>query len=1088
MIQFFCKYIYLLFASIFFLSCQSSSNEKLFVDLTAEETGLDFSNKLSNSPEFNMIDYLYYYDGGGVAVGDINNDGLSDIYLVSNEGNNALYLNLGEMKFQDISESAGVKSPGLWKNGVSMADVNGDGLLDIYLCRLGEHKGVTGKNELYINQGDLTFREEAAKYNLDFVGFSTQAAFFDMDNDGDLDVYLLNHSVHKRRSFGDAQLRMDVDSLAGDKIYRNDDNYFTDISSTSGIYRSQIGYGLGIGLSDINQDGFTDIFISNDFMENDYLYLNNQDGTFSDVFPDMADNSSLSSMGNDLADFNNDGYVDIFTLDMLPVDEIIRKSTVGDDSNEIFRMKLALGYMPQYKRNTLQLNRGNGTFSDIAMMAGVHTTDWSWSPLVADFDNDGWKDIFISNGIPGRPNDLDYLDFIESEGIVNNPDIPDSILLNEMSGGNIANYFFRNNKDLTFQDVSTRWGIAEDRITNGIAYSDLDNDGDLDLVLNNLNGRAIIKENHADRDTSRHYLTLELVGEQGNTKAIGAKVEVFSQAGYQFFELFPIRGFKSSVDPRIHIGLGNIEIIDTIRIKWPGGGKTVLHDVEVDRILKLYATEATVSDKSIVTNSTIFTSISNEELGVKYVHKENTFIEFNREPLLPHMHSQEGPALAVADINGDGLDDFYIGGAKYQEGSIYLQIEGGFTLTEQTALDQDKLVEDVDAGFFDFDKDGDQDLVVVSGGNEFDGDSPNRQPRLYMNDGTGIFTLLPNAFEGVYQTGSSIAVYDFDGDGWQDIFFGSLVVPWNYGLAPQSYLLKNDSGKSFVDVSHYLPNNGVLGMINDAEWIDLNGSAKKSLVLAGEWMDISILTSKGEEFEASTIPESSGWWKTINHTDYDGDGDQDLLVGNMGLNSKLKASKKKPLNLYLKDFDRNGKLDAIMTYNTGDKESIFASRNVLKIQIPSIGPKFPTNRAFAEASLKDIFGDGLSQAIKLTIKELRSGVFINDGNGFHFEPFPNIMQISFIQDFLIADIDADGLVDIFSAGNLFASSIQEGRYAADRGAIITGLPDNPQMLSSHDSGISLRGDIRHIKSLNYKGKELIMVVRNNDTIIWLRRR
>lgn len=435
MIQFFCKYISLLFISIFFLSCQSSSNERLFVDLTAEETGLDFLNRLSNAAEFNMIDYLYYYDGGGVAVGDINNDGLSDIYLVSNEGDNALYLNLGEMNFQDISESAGVKSPGLWKNGVSMADVNGDGLLDIYLCRLGEHKGVTGKNELYINQGDLTFREEAAKYNLDFVGFSTQAAFFDMDNDGDLDVYLLNHSVHRRRSFGDAQLRMDVDSLAGDKIYRNDDNYFTDISSTSGIYRSQIGYGLGIGLSDINQDGFTDIFISNDFMENDYLYLNNQDGTFSDVFPEMADNSSLSSMGSDLADFNNDGYVDIFTLDMLPVDEITRKSTVGDDSNEIFRMKLALGYMPQYKRNTLQLNRGNGTFSDIAMMAGVHATDWSWSPLVADFDNDGWKDIFISNGIPGRPNDLDYLDFIESEGIVNNPDIPDSILLNKMSGG-----------------------------------------------------------------------------------------------------------------------------------------------------------------------------------------------------------------------------------------------------------------------------------------------------------------------------------------------------------------------------------------------------------------------------------------------------------------------------------------------------------------------------------------------------------------------------------------------------------------------------------------------------------------------------
>jgi hypothetical protein len=452
------------------------------------------------------------------------------------------------------------------------------------------------------------------------------------------------------------------------------------------------------------------------------------------------------------------------------------------------------------------------------------------------------------------------------------------------------------------------------------------------------------------------------------------------------------------------------------------------------------------------------------------------------------MHSQEGPAVAVADIKSEGVDDFFVGGAKHQQGSIYLQIEGGFTLTDQPALVQDKLAEDVDASFFDFDQDGDQDLVVVSGGNEFQGDSPNRQPRLYTNDGSGRFTVFPDAFEGIYQTGSCIAVYDFDGDGWQDVFLGSLVVPWNYGLAPQSYLLKNDRGRSFVDVSRYLPNNGVLGMINDAAWVDLNGNGKKSLVLAGEWMDISILSSNGAEFEISTIPESSGWWKTINHMDYDGDGDQDLLVGNMGLNSKLEATKKRPLNLFLDDFDQNGKLDAVMTYNVKGEESIFASRDLLESQIPSIGPKFPTNKAFAEASPKDIFGDGLSQAKKLTVNELRSGVFINEGHGFHFQPFPITMQISFIQDFLVADFNADGLMDIFTVGNLFASSMQEGRYAADRGSIITGLPDYHQVLNKHDTGISLRGDIRHIESLSFQGNELIMVVRNNDSIQWLKQR
>ena len=1083
------KAFLLLMNGILGFSCQKYTEPPLFIDLPGTKTGVFFENRLSYSEAFNMVDYLYYYDGGGVAVGDINNDGLSDIYLVSNEGENALYLNQGKMKFRDISNSAGVKSPGLWKTGVSMVDINGDGWLDIYLCRLGNYKGVSGKNELYINQGDLTFKEEAASYNLDFSGFATQAAFFDMDNDGDLDLYLLNHSVHAAESFGGPGLRYETDTLAGDRLYRNDGNFFIDISGNSGIYRSRLGYGLGVGLSDIDGDGFTDIFVANDFMENDFLYLNNQNATFTEVYQTAADYTSLSSMGCDLVDFNNDGLVDIMTLDMLPENETIRKSTVGEDPMEIFNMKLQMGYMPQYKRNMLQLNRGDGSFSEIAMMAGIHATDWSWAPLFADFDNDGWKDLFISNGIKGRPNDLQYLNFIHSRQVTDNPNLPDSVLFNSMPDGNISNYFFRNNKDLTFENVSEIWGAVPDMITQGVAYSDLDNDGDLDLVLNNLDKPALIKENTIRNDSSGNYLGLQLSGPGRNTRAVGARIQVYYAGQHQLLELYPVRGYKSSVDYRLHIGLGSAVTIDSLIINWPGGRSTTLRNVEVNRILELSPSDSPTSVAVESSVDPLFTPVYNKTLGLDYIHRENSYNEFNREPLIPHMHSREGPALAIADVNHDGLDDFFIGGAKHQEGAIYIQNSSGFFKTDQPALLTDRLYEDVKAEFCDFDHDGDDDLVVVSGGNEFEGNSPNRQPRLYLNDGTGLFTLLQEAFSGVYQTGSCIAIHDFDQDGWQDIFFGSQVEPWNYGVAPKSYLLKNITGKAFKDASYLLPNNGQLGMINDAEWVDLAKSGHKSLVLVGEWMNITILTLTGEGFELNVIPESSGWWKAVQALDFDGDGDQDLLVGNLGLNAKMKAGKDAPVNLYVEDFDRNGRLDPIMTVNVKGEESIFNQEVMLTRQIPSIGLSLPDKISFAEATPRDFFGGNLLKANKLTVNEFRSGIYINENGEFYFKPFPNILQISPIRDFLLADIMANGSMEILSVGNMYPASMHEGRYAAGRGSVIkVGSTQVPEVLTYMETGFSARGDVRGVELLKFQGNDLLAVTTNNDSILWFRRR
>ncbi|MDH5609728.1 MAG: VCBS repeat-containing protein, partial [Cyclobacteriaceae bacterium] len=1022
--------------------------------------------------------------------GDINNDGLPDIYFSSNEGENKLYLNHGDMQFEDITRQAGLASSGAWKTGISMADINGDGYLDIYQCRLGNYKGITGKNELFINQGDLTFVEMADSFGLGFSGFSTQLAFFDMENDGDLDAYLLNHSVHTPRSYGKAALRHDIDTLAGDRIYLNEGGYFRDISSQAGIYRSQIGYGLGIGLSDINGDGFTDVFVSNDFSENDYLYLNNGNHTFTESFAAMTQHTSRFSMGNDLADFNNDGRVDLITLDMLPEDERERKSAAGDDPYEIFKMKLDYGYMNQYSRNTLQLNRGNGRFSDIAMLSGLHATDWSWAALFADYDNDGRKDLFISNGIRKRPNDLDYIDFISNEQRKGrSDDLTDAEFIRQMPDGQVPDYFFKNKTGIRFEDTSGEWGSGQAGISNGAAYSDLDNDGDLDVVVNQLNATAKILENKSrTHDPSRHFINIRLEGRKDNAGAIGAKAWIFTGTEQQFFEVYPVRGFQSSVDTRLSVGLGTYPLVDSLRIIWPGGDDTTLYAVQADQFITIRQGTGIRSVRRKIEGTT-WLSASSGPLDIPWAHKENGFSDFSREALIPHMNSTEGPALAIADVTGDGLDDIFVGGAKYQPSRIYVQEDGRLVDLPQEVFVAHGQFEDVAAAFADVDQDGDQDLLVVSGGSEAEEGSPLLAPRLYRNDGLGHFVYDGNAFAGIRTNGSCIAVNDVNDDGFPDLFIGGLSVSGYYGAIPTSYMLINTDGKTFIDQTKtFLPGGGRIGMINDAAWSDWNRDGKNDLLVVGEWMSPRLYLAGESGFvRADTwMPGSAeGWWKCVYPLDYDNDGDLDFLAGNLGQNSKLQATGDHPVLLYVEDMDQNGQPDQLLTFHKGGKESLFVSKMELSKQLPQIKKDFLSYRAYADASFADIF-PGYSFHTPLQVREFRSGVFINEGNQFRFEALPDMAQFSMLQDFYADDFNQDGLADILSVGNFYGASVQEGWYDADYGLILAGRGNGLyEPLESHISGLTVSGEARKVCRIMVGGNPMLVIARNNAPLQWI---
>ncbi|MGI9076924.1 MAG: VCBS repeat-containing protein [Gemmatimonadaceae bacterium] len=1079
---------------------RSEKSSPLFQLLPPEATGVTFINELPEDPEFNIINYLYYYDGGGVAVGDIDNDGLPDLYFTSNLGPDRLYLNKGNYKFQDISERAGVAGSEGWTTGVTMADVNGDGHVDIYVSAVS-YLTMRGRNVLYVNNGDQTFTDRIREYGLEHAGYSTQSSFFDYDLDGDLDMYLLNHSVHAERGNSTRPQRDVRHPRAGDRLFRNDGPRFVDISAEAGIFGGVEGYGLGVIASDLNLDGCPDLFIANDFHENDFLYFNNCDGTFTESIASAAGHTSRSSMGVDAADFSNDGRPDLIVVDMLPEREDILKTSANAENFNIHNLKVKAGYHPQYARNTLQLNRGRGRFSEIGYLAGVYATDWSWAPLFADLDNDGHKDLFITNGIYHRPNDLDYINYLGNAAIqaslAKGITKENLTLLRKMPQIPISNYAYRNNGDLTFTNMARAWGLAQPGFSNGAVYVDLNNSGALDLVVNNINAPAAIYRNLAREINGHHYLKVLLRGSGANTAGIGAKLYVKHGGVMQFLEQMPTRGFQSSVDPRLHVGLGRSTIIDSLTIVWPDHRYQVLTNVAVDRVLTLSQQDAggKYSYRRDAALQPLFTDAS-DQLGIGFKHEENDFLDYNREPFIPHRLSTEGPALAIGDVNGDSLDDIYVGGAKWQAGQLLIQQpDGRFRTSSKVVFGADSLNEDVDAVFFDADGNGHPDLYVVSGGNEFAGDNEALRDRLYVNDGKGNFHRSADALPDLFDNGSCVVPGDFNGDGYVDLFVGSRVVSRSYGLTPRSHLLENDGTGRFVDVT--LKKAEALseaGMVSSAAWVDYDNDGKLDLIVVGEWMPVRVFRQENGRFVDRTagagLSGTEGWWNSVAAVDVSGDGRKDLVLGNLGLNSYLRASRKEPARLYVHDFGENGKLDQILAFFRNGVSYPLAGRDELVRQIPQLRSKYPSYAAFGASRIEDIFSaPELGQAKVLKANRFATSIALNKGNGtFDLQDLPAEVQFAPVYASLADDFDGDGKTDLLLAGNFHGVAPVRGRYDASYGLMLRGTGSGRfTSVDMEESNLVIEGEVRDMKLLRHaNGERLIVVARNGDKLQILR--
>ena len=1080
----------------FLVSCKNN-NKNHFTSLASVQTNITFTNQLENKELFNILYYLYYYNGGGVATGDINNDGLPDIYFTANsKGNNKLYLNRGNFSFEDITDKAGVAGTADWCSGVTMADVNGDGFLDIYVAAISQHHGLAGHNEFFINDGKGHFTESAAMYGLDFSGFTTQTAFFDYDHDGDLDCYILNQSQKPNSNIVDTSNRRKYDPLTGDRLYRNDMNTavkkFTDVSAAAGISQSGLGYGLGLAVADINNDGWEDIYIGNDFHENDYYYVNSGNGGFIESGAKIFDHYSRFSMGNDVADYNNDGQLDLVTMDMLPQEEKVLKTYGSDENPDIYKFKLIKnGFQYQYSKNCLQRNNGNGSsFSETSLLSGVSATDWSWCPLFVDFDNDGNKDLFVSSGIVKRPVDLDYIRYVSDLVMNKNLDKTnayDKEAIEKMPDGSSHPYFFKGDGKLSFKDVSKDWGTSEMKgYFTGAAYADFNNDGNVDVVINCLNARSFILKNNAPK---QNQLTLTLKGDGLNTSGIGTKVYLFNQQGLQYQQLMLTRGFQSSSEARLHFGLGDAKTIDSLLLVWPNQTYQVLTKVAANKPLTLLQKNAAGIFKYndfFKPVPPIFNKV-NDKINNIWRHKENDFFDFNIQYLIPHAESTRGPKIATADVNADGLDDMYACGAKGQAGSLMIQQKNGtFVHADTSVFNIDAACEEVDALFFDANGDGKPDLYIVNGGNEYSGNAPALLDRLYFNTGKGHYTKSAGMLPAIFENKSCVAAADIDVDGDQDLFVGNLADANAYGVPQTSYLLLNDGKGKFSIADQNIIKLDKIGLVTTAAFADINGDGLQDLVVAGEWMPLTIFINKKGSFEKTEILKSTGLWQTVFIDDVNADGKADIIAGNWGWNNKFWSGKNGPLKLYVSDFDKNGKTDQLLSYTSGSIEYPFLAKDEIERPLPVLKKHYLKYADYAGLPMKDAFYGFVETVQPLIAERLGSAICYGDGKGnFEMVDMPAALQLAPIFSFQKISTAKAAENMYIAAGNFFDVIPYEGRYDAQPLAAFKVNKNKVMQYIQQPLLAAEKGQFRDLKYIQTatEGKVLV-AARNNAGLLF----